>query len=404
MVKIKKIRGGVTAPQEFQAAGITVGIKKSKKKDLALIFSAFPAQAAAIFTINKFVAAPILVSQEQIKNPFIQAIIVNSGNANCATGINGMDDAWAMARATAEALDIPREAVLVASTGVIGTPMPIKKILKGINVISQQISRKGSYDAAQAIMTTDKTKKEIAVSVRLEGGEIKIGAMAKGSGMIYPQMDQFSHATLLAFITTDANIESPSLNDMLKDAADVSFNMISVDGCMSTNDCVFMLANGASGVTVKSSKDMEMFKDALNFICIEMAKAIAADGEGATKLLEVRVNRANDNCQARKVAREVSNSMLLKAALFGKDPNLGRILSAVGQAGAEVDCTEVHINDVKIAKNGTIQYKNLGKASRKLSSSEIIIVIDLGIGFSSAVAWGCDLTYDYVKINAKYRT
>jgi len=365
----------VTSPKGFKAAGIACGIKKSGKTDLSLIFSEVPAVAAGVFTTNQVKGNPVLVSQANLKNGIAQAIISNAGNANTWTGKKGLKDAWEMARLAAEALGIPKNRVLVTSTGVIAKPLPMEKIKTGINKIAKQLSPNGGHAAARAIMTTDTRPKEISIKI----GKITIGGIAKGSGMIEPGM-----ATMHAFITTDAIIDNATLKKILKVAVDKSFNMISVDNCMSTSDCVFALANGLSGSRV-TGRMLPIFQKAFEAVCVYLAKEIARDGEGATKLLEVRVKGARDEGDAREVAKALVGNFLLKAAVYGKDRNVGRILQAVGS-------TRVKVNWKKF------------KFNWKMGEKEDIISVDLAVGKSTAVAWGCDLTEGYVKINAKYHT
>ncbi|MBU0502583.1 MAG: bifunctional glutamate N-acetyltransferase/amino-acid acetyltransferase ArgJ [bacterium] len=372
---MKKVKGGVCSPKGFKAAGIYCGIKKSGKPDLSLIVSDVPATAAAVFTTNQVKGNPVLVSAKHIKDGRAQAIISNAGNANTWTGSRGLKDAWEMASLTAKGLGISINDVLVTSTGIIAKPMPMKKIRVGINKIVTKLSSQGGAAAARAIMTTDLRPKEIAVKV----GNITIGGVAKGSGMIEPNM-----ATMHAFITTDAAIDKVLLKKILKQAVDKSFNLISVDNCMSTSDCVFVLANGLSKCTVKSGQCTDFVK-AFEFVCEYLAKEIARDGEGATKLMEVRVKRAKTEADACRVAKALIGNDLLKAAVYGKDRNVGRILQAVGATTAKVNWPKFKID-------------------WKMGKTEDIITVDLAAGKNSNVAWGCDLTEGYVKINARYHT
>jgi len=372
---MKKIKGGVTAPKGFLAAGIAAGIKKSGKTDMSLIYSVVPAVAAGVFTTNQVKGNPILVSQANLKSGLAQAIISNAGNANTWTGKAGLRNAWEMAELTAQTLKIPKEYVLVTSTGVIGKPLPMPKIRAGIKKIGKYLSPKGSGAAARAIMTTDLRPKEIAVKV----GNVTIGGIAKGSGMI-----EVNLATMHGFITTDAKIERPVLQKMLKAVVDRTFNLISVDNCMSTSDCVFVLANGQSGVKL-SGRLVEDFMAGLEFVCRYLAKEIARDGEGATKLFVAKVLGARDEGDARKVAKALIRNDLLKAAVYGKDRNVGRILAAVGATDAKVDWDKF-------------------KFTWKMGRKEDIIAVDLAAGNASLEAWGCDLTEGYVKINAAYCT
>jgi len=393
---MKKIKGSISSPKGFRAAGISVGLKKSGKKDLAVVCSEVPCSVAAVFTTNKFKAVPIIVSQKQIKSGIAQAIIANSGNANAATGKQGITDAWEMIDVAARALHVPRKSVLVTSTGTIGNLLPMEKIVPGINKIAKHISKDGGVDAAHAILTTDTVEKEITLKV----GKYTISGIAKGSGMIAPTM-----ATMHAFITTDALISSKLLQKLLKQVTDLSFNMLSVDNCMSTNDCVIALANGMSGVRVEGI-GISKFKKALEHICVYLAKAIARDGEGATKLITVKVVGAHSPKEACLAAKMVVDSDLFKAAVFGKDLNWGRIVAAIGAADVNFDPNEVDVfaEGLQIARNGIgldVSKKQISKVFKK---KDIIFRINLKAGKHSAEAWGCDLSYDYVKINARYHT
>jgi len=364
-------------PKGFRASGISCGIKKSGKKDLALIYSEVPAVAAGVFTTNQVKAAPILLSQRQIKSGKIQAIVANSGNANCWTGERGLRDAQAMAQIAAQSLGISPYSVLVTSTGIIGVPLPMDKVERGIQVAASCLSPSGFKEAAQAILTTDTRVKVVSCKV----GEIALLGIAKGSGMIAPGM-----ATMHAFILTDALIEKPLLQKILKQAVDKSFNMISVDNCMSTNDCVFALANGMSKIKVGTGLvPVRDFQKAFEEVCVYLAKEIARDGEGATKLIEVRVNGAKNEKDARSAVKALIGSFLLKAASYGKDRNFGRILQAIG-------ATKVKVNWEKFRWNW------------KMKKKEDLITVYLASGKSSAVGWGCDLTEGYVRINARYHT
>jgi len=359
------------------------GIKRSGRKDLALIYSEVPAAAAGVFTSNQYKAAPILVSQKQIKSKSCQAIIANAGNANCGTGKRGIADAYRMVSETAKALKIDSRQVLVTSTGSIGKPLPMNKIVPGIRALAKKISKAGGRAAAEAILTTDTRVKEIAV----KAGGFTIAGIAKGSGMIHPNLapsTSSGHATMHAFITTDARVDRRLLQKLLKQAVDKSFNMITVDQCQSTNDCVFALANGLSKYQVPSTKYQE-FQKALEYVCIYLAKEIARDGEGATQLIEVRVTGARNEKEAREAARTIAGSDLLKCAVYGRDYNLGRVLSAAGASSAK-------INPAKV------------KADIKFGNKLSLVSCDLGVGRAMAVAWGCDLTEGYIKINARYHT
>ncbi|MCU0640631.1 MAG: bifunctional glutamate N-acetyltransferase/amino-acid acetyltransferase ArgJ [Candidatus Margulisbacteria bacterium] len=366
----------ITAPKGFAAASIIAGIKQSGRPDLALVYSEVPAVAAAVFTGNQFKAAPILVSMRQIKSGYCQAIISNAGNANCGTGKQGLSDARTMVRETARILGINERHVLVTSTGSIGKFLPMKNIIPAIRPLALKLSTKGGHDVARAIMTTDTRPKEITVKV--DG--YTVAGVAKGAGMIHPNM-----ATMHAFITTDAIVPRGQLQKMLAKAVDKSFNMMTVDQCQSTNDCVFALANGMSGVKVKSQKEKVKIYEALEQVCIHLAREIARDGEGATQLIEVRVSGARNDQEARIAARAIAGSDLLKCAIYGKDYNLGRIFAAVGSTAARLDQERM-------------------RADIKFGKKESLVTCDLGVGKATATAWGCDLTEGYVKINADYHT
>lgn len=394
--------GSVTSVKGFKAAGIFCGIKK-RKKDLALIYSDKLCTAAGTFTLNKVKAAPLLVSQSVIKNGNkIKAILINSGNANACTGEQGYNDALDMQSLCAGKLGINKEEVLIASTGVIGQRLPVETLHNGINEIVTKLSENGGLDAAEAIMTTDTKIKSFALKITLPSGEISIGAICKGSGMIMPNM-----ATMLAFITTDAMIEKNLLQEMLSECVDLSFNKISVDGETSTNDMVLILANGSSEITIrKSSTDYEIFKNALETVCKEMAKAIVSDGEGATKLVTINVKNARSQSDANLIGKSVANSSLVKTAIYGADANWGRILSAAGQSGADFDPSKVSISfdELPVLLPNYDLALDEEKAKEILSKPEFVINIDLGIGEEASTWWTCDLTEDYVKINSDYRT
>ena len=398
---MKTIKGGITAPKGFKASGMHCGVKKSGKKDIALIYSDVPANAAAVFTTNKVKAAPILVSMEHIKSGKAQAIIANSGCANACTGSEGMEDAQVMAKAVGSALNIHGDSVLVASTGTIGSRLPLKNILNGIRMLSKRITHTGGGEAGDAILTTDTKRKEIAVQFKAGGKTVTIGGIAKGAGMIAPNM-----ATLFCFITTDAAIPSSILKACLKESVDKSFNMTVVDKDMSTNDCVFILANGMAKNDTLRGKDEKEFKQALDHVCIYLAKEIARDGEGATKMIEVKVAGARSANDAKLIARAVAGSDLVKSAIFGEDPNFGRIMAALGNSGADIkqENVNVFIGGIQVVSGGKSVFFDQKIAKKHMKGKEVLINIMLGNGTSMATAWGCDLTYDYVKINAKYHT
>ncbi len=401
---MKIIEGGVTAPQGFLAQGVAAEVKKKDKKDVAIICSNKLCNAAAVYTTNRVRAACVELTREHLQDGKAQAVIVNSGNANACTGQRGTADARRTTELAAELLNIKAEDVLVASTGVIGVYMPMQRIEAGIKAAATSLSANGGHNAALSIMTTDLQNKEIAVEINIQGKPVRIGAMAKGSGMIHPNM-----ATMLAFITTDAAISSKCLAKMLKHSSDQSYNMISVDRDTSTNDMVVIMANGLAGNPIiddENSEDYRQFKQTLDFINISLAKMIARDGEGATRLIEVQVINAADEDTARLIARSITGSNLTKAAVFGKDANWGRILCAAGYSGAEfdVDKVDIYLGQEKMAENGMGLIFDEQKAREALEQETVVIKVDLKSGDCQATAWGCDLTYEYVSINADYRT
>ena len=400
---LKNIPGGVTASQGFLASGVPAGLKRNGALDVALVFSEVPAAAAGVYTTNRVKAAPLVLTRSRVEQGKVRAVIVNAGNANACTGPKGMSDAQAMARSAAEALAIAEEQVLVASTGVIGVPLPVAKIAAAAPRAVAELSRENHSAAAQAIMTTDLMAKEYAVELPIKNKRITIGGMAKGSGMIHPNM-----ATMLCFITTDASISGEVLQQALKQAVDRSFNMITVDGDTSTNDMVVVLANGKAGNAeiVQDTEDYRRFYGALKEVCTALAKMIARDGEGATRLVEVQVTGGPSREDAGRAAKAVAGSNLFKAAVFGKDANWGRILCALGYSGATFDPagTDIFIGEVQVAKDGGALEFDEERAVEMLSLDPVQIYVDLKSGAHSATAWGCDLTYDYVRINGSYRT
>lgn len=397
----------ITDVSGFVASGISAGLKKSGKKDLGVLYSTTPAVCAATMTTNKSKAAPIYLCMENMESDYIQAIVVNSGNANACTGQEGMDNAYIMAAETAASLNISKESVLVASTGVIGVQLDMDKIIPGIRKACHELSDSGGKNMAQAILTTDTSIKTITVETSIGGRKVKISGIAKGSGMIHPNM-----ATMLSFIVTNANISKAHLNELFKESVKDSYNMISVDGDTSTNDMAVILANGTAGnPPVEERKEYtRAFREALDYVNKELAKMIAKDGEGATKFIEVSVNNAYTKEDGRIIARSVVSSNLVKAAIFGSDANWGRILCAVGYANAECDISKVDISFTngigteQVVKNGIPLDFSEENAKKILCESNIRIVIDLKNGDYNATAWGCDLTYDYVRINGEYRS
>lgn len=401
---MKIIEGGVTAPQGFLAQGVAAEIKRKDKKDVAIIYSPKLCNAAVVSTTNRVRAACVDLTREHLQDGKAQAVVVNSGNANACTGERGMADARRTAELASELLNIKAEDVLVASTGVIGVYMPMQRIEAGIKAAATSLAADGGHNAALAIMTTDLQNKEIAVEINIQGIPVRIGAMAKGSGMIHPNM-----ATMLAFITTDAAISNKCLVKVLKDSSNQSYNMISVDRDTSTNDMAVIMANGLAGnpaIEDENSDDYKQFKHALDYINISLAKMIARDGEGATHLIEVQVINATDEYTARLIARSITGSNLVKAAVFGKDANWGRILCAAGYSGAEfeVNKTDIYLGQEKMAENGMGLIFDEQKAGEELEQETVVIKVDLKSGDCQATAWGCDLTYEYVSINADYRT
>ncbi len=400
------INGGVCAAKGFKAAGIHSGIRKNKtKNDLALIYSEAPATAAAVYTTNLVKGAPLLVTKKHLSNARAQAVICNSGNANTCNA-DGIQIAEGMCDLASSVLNIPSDDVIVASTGVIGQPLSLEPIKNSIGALAASLGN-NSKSAAEAIMTTDTVMKEIAVKFEIGGKECHIGGIAKGSGMIHPNM-----ATMLVFITTDCAISGEMLQKALSSDIKDTFNMISIDGDTSTNDMVAVLANGMAGNAEIASEgsDFDTFMKALNSITVYLCRHIAADGEGATKLLECVVSGADDIETAKTVAKSVVCSSLTKAAMFGADANWGRVLCAIGYSGANVDISKINVafvskaGSIDVCKNGSGVEFSEEKAKEILLENEIEIRVELGNGAYSSTAWGCDLTYDYVKINGDYRT
>ena len=415
-----EIPGGVCAPKGFMAGGVRCGIKPStsQKKDLALIYSQKPCSAAAVFTTNKVKAACITLSQENIADGKLHAVIANSGNANACTGQAGDDAAKRMAERAANVLSINPSDVAVASTGVIGVPLPISVIEENIETLKNSLRDdiKGHDAALEAIMTTDTRKKEVAVEFEIDGKCVRIGAMAKGSGMIHPNMAAAKHATMLAFITTDAAITPSALDECLSKAVKKSFNRVTVDGDTSTNDMAIIMANGEAGNQIiengekRIENDFYDFSRVLEFVCIELSCMIARDGEGATKLVTVTVSGAISEEKAEILAKSVCSSSLVKAACFGADANWGRVLCALGYSGIDFNpektsvCFKSKEGQIEVFKDGMPLSFSEENAKLILSQDEIEIYICLIEGEAAASVWGCDLTYDYVKINGDYRS
>ena len=404
------ITGGVTAAKGFLAAGVEAGIKYQNRKDMAMVYSKTPCRAAGVFTTNVVKAAPVLWDKEVVESEWeAQAIVVNSGIANACTGKLGYEYCRETAGAAADALEISPQNVLICSTGVIGMQLPMEKMTEGVRMLAKAIKpgEEAGTDAAKAIMTTDTRNKQVAVKVTIGGKEVTIGGMCKGSGMIHPNM-----CTMLAFVTTDANISKKLLQEALSADVQDTFNMVSVDGDTSTNDTLLVLANGQAGnheITEKGA-DYDTFVEALHYVNETLAKKIAGDGEGATALFEVKVIHADNKEDAKTLAKSVITSSLTKAALFGHDANWGRILCALGYSGAKFDPEAIELylessaGKILIFKDGMAADYSEEEATRILSCSEVTALVDMKMGEAKATAWGCDLTYDYVKINADYRS
>ena len=404
------IKGGVTAAKGFQAAGCMAEIKNNKKNDMAMVYSEQPCVVASTFTTNKVFAAPVKWDKNIVYHaPYAQAVVVNSGVANACTGKEGDDACAKIAEVTAKELQIPEHAVLCASTGVIGMQLPMDKICKGIGMLPDLLghSLEAGTEAAKAIMTTDTRDKQVAVQVEIGGKTVTVGGMCKGAGMIHPNM-----ATMLCFITSDVAIEKSVLQEMTSAIVEDSFNMISVDGDTSTNDTVLVLTNKMAGNPVITGKgsDYDTFYEALSYILTELSKKIAGDGEGCTCLFEAQVVHAAKKQQAKVLAKSIITSNLTKAAIFGHDANWGRILCAMGYSGADFDPEKVDIyfeskaGKIQIVENGTATDYSEETATKILSENPGTAIADLKMGDEKATAWGCDLTFDYIKINADYRS
>jgi glutamate N-acetyltransferase/amino-acid N-acetyltransferase len=396
------ITGGVTTPAGFRAAGVSAGIKANGNADLALLVSDGPARAAAVFTTNKVQAAAVLVSREHLAKSkgVVRAIVVNSGCANACTGDAGLRDAREMTELGAKAVGCSVEQVLVASTGVIGVALPMDKVRAGLPKAHQRLGADQGSAASRAIMTTDPFPKEAAAQIAIGGRTAAIGGMCKGAGMIEPML-----ATMLAFVTTDADVPAALLSRALKEAVDESFNAITVDGDCSTNDCVMLLANGASGVAIDDSS-YPAFAGALRAVCRELAIGIVRGGEGATKLVTVKVTGAASSGEARKAAKTIANSLLVKTAIHGGDPNWGRLICAAGRAGVAFDASKaaVTIGSIVLFSDGQPHDERAPQAAEYLKGRDLEIGVDLGSGSASSTVWTCDLSAEYVRINADYRT
>lgn len=402
MHQLQPIPGGVTAPGGFLAAGVRCGIKQ-QGPDLALIYSERECSAAGVFTTNAFKAASVIRNREKLLAGRGRAVVVNSGNANACTGDRGLTDVDRTCRLASELLGVPSEEVLNASTGIIGVPLPMEKIEQGVRDAVAQLSRTGGDLAAAAIMTTDTRPKMSAYEMVIGGKTVRIGGMCKGAGMICPNM-----ATMLCFITTDAAIGHGLLQKCLASAVERSFNSLTIDGDMSTNDTVLLLANGAASASevLAGTNEQHVFESALSQVCLDLARAIARDGEGATKYVEVRVTGAASYEDAKSAAMTIANSPLVKTAIFGEDPNWGRVLCAAGRSSARIvpEKASLYFGDVLIVERGEPAGVDAPFARKPMLNPELVIRVDLGIGDSEATAFTCDLSYDYVKINAEYHT
>jgi glutamate N-acetyltransferase / amino-acid N-acetyltransferase len=397
------VKGGVTAARGFRAAGVEAGIKKGRR-DMGLIVSDVPAAAAGVFTTNLVRASCVTVTESTVKNGrMLQAIVVNAGNANACTGKQGEADTLQMQRWVAEALGVDPTLVGVASTGVIGVPLPMERVSEGIRQAAAALHTAGGNDFAEAILTTDTCRKEAAVQVVLHGKTVTVGGVAKGSGMIHPNM-----ATMLAFVTTDAAVHADALQRALSQVTDKTFNRITVDGDTSTNDMVLVMANGQAGHAPLDENDPEwgLFVEALEHVCLHLAKAIARDGEGATKLIEVTVQGARTESEAAQIAKTIVGSSLVKTAVYGTDANWGRILAAAGRSGVKIEpeSIDVALGPIPVYQQGIGLAFDEEAAKTYLENDTVVIRLNLHQGNAEATAYGCDLTYDYVKINASYRT
>ncbi len=403
MFSEKNAAAGVTFPKGFKAAGVKAGIKKSGNLDLALIYTEKEAAVAGVFTKNAVAAAPVIVSREVVKGGKAHAIVANAGCANACTGETGLANARKMAALAAAEVGCAPEEVLVGSTGIIGVNLPMDKLEAGIKAAAAELSEDGSKNAGNAIITTDTYSKACSCEVEIGGQAVRFGAIAKGSGMIQPNM-----ATMLCYITTDANISSQLMQKALSEIVEVSFNMISVDGDMSTNDTVLVLANGASGAAeiTDGSPEYEKFYATLKEICQELSKRIAADGEGATKFLTINVSGTKTFEDAKTVAMSIAKSPLVKTAFFGEDPNWGRVICAVGYAGIPMvpEKTVIKFGGVPVYANGLGAEFNEDDIHKVMAEHDIVIDVEMGMGDAQATVWSCDFSYEYVKINGEYHT
>ena len=397
--------GCIVAPKGFKAGATYCGIKTIKDSlDLGIIFSEHPSTGAALFTTNQIYAAPVKLSRKVAQKGYIRAFVINSGNANACTGEQGYKDAEEMARIAARCLKISEDEIIVASTGIIGRGLPMGKIAAGIKAAATSLGNTPTHgnNVARAIMTTDTKQKDIAVRLKINNKDVIVGGITKGAGMIAPNL-----ATMLCFLTTDVSISTLLLNECLRNAVESSFNRITIDGHMSTNDTIAIIANGASGVNITSKgPELQVFQEGLNYVTSYLAKAIVKDGEGATKFIQIDVVGARSRSDATKIARSVADSPLVKTAINGCDPNWGRIVSAAGYAGVELDesKTNLYINDILIFAKGMPTQCDLNKLGTSMKGSDITIRLELGLGNCSDTVWTCDLSHEYVTINAEYHT
>lgn len=397
--------GCIVAPKGFKAGATYCGIKTIKDSlDLGIIFSEFPATGAALFTTNQIYAAPVKLSRKVAQKGRTRAFVINSGNANACTGEQGYKDAEEMARIAARCLNISEDEILVASTGIIGRPLPMDKIASGIKTAVTSLGNTSAHgnNMARAIMTTDTKQKDIAVKLKINNKDVIVGGITKGAGMIAPNL-----ATMLCFLTTDVSISALLLNECLRNAVESSFNRITIDGHMSTNDTIAIIANGASGVNITSKgQELQIFQEGLNYVTSYLAKAIVKDGEGATKFIQIDVAGARSRSDATKIARSIADSPLVKTAINGEDPNWGRIVSAAGYAGVELNesTTNLYINDILIFAKGIPTQSDLNKLSTSMKNTDINIRLELGLGDCTDTIWTCDLSHEYVTINAEYHT
>jgi len=399
--------GSITSPAGFKASGIAAGLKVSGAPDMAMIFSDTPANFSAAFTSCVFAAAPVRLGRERVKNQkTLRAVVVNSGNANACTGQAGMERAREMCKLAAQELSIQPEEIIVSSTGRIGVQLPMEIISKGIKKAAASLDYSSGAEAAAAIMTTDTVPKSAAVSIELSSGKVTIGAMTKGAGMIDPDM-HVPHATMLCYITTDAKIDNLLLKDFLSNGVDNSFNRINIDGDMSTNDTTLIMANGVSGVEVKAaSKDAEIFYHALQTLLQQLAREMVMDGEGATKFVTIYIENAKDAVSAKTLAEAIANSLLCKTAWFGSDPNWGRLVAALGYSGVDFDpdIVNVYYDDQAVVINGGDAGTPEEELAKVLQNREFSITVDMNAGTAKYWVWTCDISYEYVKINAEYHT